>query len=55
MPNADHIFPGNVWDWQPLQTFDFVNTTLFFVANEVRVPLVHRLLDRKLRLKDACS
>ena len=42
---ADHIFVGNAWDWLPPQTFDYVNTTLDYVPDELREAFVHRLLD----------
>jgi SAM-dependent methyltransferase len=31
---ADHLFLGNAWDWSPPQTFDYVNTTLNYVAGD---------------------
>jgi len=42
---ADHIFVGNAWDWLPPRTFDYVNTTLDYVPDELREAFVHRLLD----------
>ena len=41
---ADHIFVGNAWDWPPPRTFDYVNTTLDYVPDELREDFVHRLL-----------
>jgi 2-polyprenyl-3-methyl-5-hydroxy-6-metoxy-1,4-benzoquinol methylase len=46
---ADHIFVGNAWDWQPPQTFDYVNTTLYYVPDELRETFVHRLLERYVK------
>lgn len=43
---ADHIFVVNAWDWPPPQTFDYVNTTLDYVPDELREAFVHRLLER---------
>jgi SAM-dependent methyltransferase len=43
---ADHLFLGNAWDWSPPQTFDYVNTTLDYVPEELRQAFVRRLLER---------
>jgi SAM-dependent methyltransferase len=43
---ADHIFIGNAWDWQPPQTFDYVNSHLDYVPDDLREAFVHRLLER---------
>lgn len=43
---ADHLFVGNAWDWTPPQTFDYVNTTLDYVPDELREAFVQRLLAR---------
>ena len=32
--HAEHIFVGNAWGWSPPQTFDYVNTTLYYVPDE---------------------
>jgi trans-aconitate methyltransferase len=46
---ANHIFVGNAWDWQPPQVFDYVNTTLYYVPDELRAVFVHRLLERYVK------
>ena len=46
---AEHIFVGNAWDWLPPQTFDYVNSTLYYVPDELREAFVHRLLERNVR------
>jgi len=43
---AEHIFIGNAWDWQPPQTFDYVNSHLEYVPDDLRETFVHRLLER---------
>lgn len=43
---ASHIFAGNAWDWQPPQRYDYVNTALDYVPEELWETFVHRLLDR---------
>jgi trans-aconitate methyltransferase len=46
---AEHLFVGNAWDWSPPQTFDYVNSTLYYVPDELREAFVHRLLERYVR------
>ena len=46
---ADNIFVGNAWDWSPPRTFDYVNTTLDYIPNELQEAFVHRLLERYVR------
>jgi SAM-dependent methyltransferase len=43
---ADRLFVGNAWEWSPPQTFDYVNTTLDYVPDELREAYVHCLLER---------
>ncbi|GHO85518.1 class I SAM-dependent methyltransferase [Dictyobacter formicarum] len=43
---ADHIFLGNAWEWSPPRKFDFVNTLLDYVPDELQEAFVHRLLER---------
>ena len=43
---ADHLFVGNAWNWQPPQAFDYVNSTLYYVPEELREAFVYRLLER---------
>lgn len=45
---ANHFFTGNVWDWQPPQTFDYVRTELVYLPAELRSQFVIRLLTRFL-------
>lgn len=44
--HADHIFVGNAWDWSPLMAFDYVNTTLDYIPDELGEAYAHRLLER---------
>ena len=41
---ANHIFVGNAWYWIPPYTFDYVNTTLDYIPEQLRETFVHRLL-----------
>lgn len=50
---ANHIFVGNAWNWIPTQTFDYVNTTLYYVPEELQKAFVHRLLNRYVH-PDGC-
>lgn len=43
--NAQHIFVGNAWNWQPPRTFDYVHTELEYVPAALRNQYVHRLLN----------
>lgn len=43
---ADHIFLGNAWEWSPPRKFNFVNTLLDYVPDELQEAFVHRLLER---------
>jgi len=45
---ASHLFVGNVWDWEPPMTFDYVNTTFDYVPHELHEAFVNRLLQRYL-------
>lgn len=46
---ADHLFVGNAWEWLPPRTFDYVNTSLDYVPDELREAYVYRLLERYLQ------
>jgi SAM-dependent methyltransferase len=46
---SQHLFVGNAWDWLPLQTFDYVNSTLYYVPDALREAFVHRLLQCYVR------
>lgn len=46
---ANHIFVGNAWEWTPPQTFDYVNTTLYYVPDELQEAFVYRLLKEYVR------
>ncbi len=41
---AEHIYVGNAWNWSPPCTFDYVNTTLYYIPDELGEAFVHRLL-----------
>jgi hypothetical protein len=43
---ADHIYTGNVIDWQPLRRFTYVRTGLEYVPRAQAPALIRRLLDR---------
>jgi trans-aconitate methyltransferase len=43
---ADQLFVGNAWDWLPPRPFDYANTTLDYVPDDLRQAFVHRLLER---------
>ncbi len=43
---AHNIFIDNAWDWLSPRTFDYVNTTLDYIPNQLREAFVHRLLER---------
>jgi SAM-dependent methyltransferase len=46
---AHHLFTGNAWDWSPPQMFDYVNTTLDYVPEDVREAFIQRLVERYVR------
>lgn len=48
---ADQLFVGNAWDWPPPQHFDYVNTTLDYVPDELQEAFVHRLLERFVQVE----
>jgi SAM-dependent methyltransferase len=46
---AGNLFLGNAWDWSPPRTFDYINTSLDYVPDELQPEFVYRLLVRYLR------